>query len=150
SVSYFELAPQGDGLGEEQACIEREDIDRQAFTRDQVNEDAPLGAETRGKRETRCISVRGPAEHLDWLGVLQDAGPPSEGLRCGRAGRVPADRLRALHRLIANPGVTGVHRLLRPFRRFRSPGSLPLRGPKNKKAREPCSRACGLWYLLVS
>src|SRR4029078_7991228 len=58
-VALLEGLPEGVGLGEEQAGVEGEDVDRKMGRRDQVDEDAAFDAKSRAERGA-AAGARGP------------------------------------------------------------------------------------------
>ncbi len=62
-VTAFELFPQGVGLGKEQPGVDREDVDREVSSGDQIEQHTPFHAEADREGDARGESSRGPFQH---------------------------------------------------------------------------------------
>src|SRR5262249_53800905 len=121
-----EAAPERVGLGEEEAGVEGEEIDRQPVAGDHVHEDAALGPEAGGERDARGEAGGAPGEDV--------------------LGRAALERVRRGLDLLVPDGRLDRARLQRPprFPRASPPprrsGTVPA-GRENQKARGVCLRA---------
>jgi len=70
SVSLLQTVPKLVRLWKEQARVEREDIDRQSMTADQVDEHASLAPEAGGEGDPR-ESIHRPTKHLQRRAAFQ-------------------------------------------------------------------------------
>ena len=74
AVTLLEPPPQGVRLGEEQAGVEGEHVDRQVVAGDEVDEDATLGAEGGGEGDAGCEAAGRPGKHVRGRSAFQGPG----------------------------------------------------------------------------
>ena len=92
AVPALEVAPKGVRLVEEQPGVEGEQIDGQSLAPDQIDQHAPLGAESGRTGEPAPVALGGPSQHVRGSAAFVCGGNPIER-RCAVARCVIRDEL---------------------------------------------------------